>query len=679
MNSSARSLLYPVVTCLLALVAHVLADQPVSLQANAIGDDESASQLSPSAKTQGGTKILEFTIPAPRGQIVDRVGRPLAQNRVAYFPALRFPHMEDPSDAKIAAFGAAALEQLNHMAFGIKEEDAADYWVKDPKHFVQHYRNRRWLPYLLLDKYELTDRQKTTIERDLQAYGLIAHPVYLRHYPRKKFAGHIIGYVGITSPMPTRPIENGDPLFHEWEGKSGLEATLNDELTGTPGRMNIIFDKNGREIERDMLQPPIPGKTMVLTLDANMQDLAEDVLYFRSALVVMDSNNGDILAMASHPGFDPNDFIPAITQDKFSKLRDSEAKPLYGRAFQASYPPASTFKLPIAIAALKEGVIKPSDTFDCPGRMKIGRQWKHNWTSSGEGRMTMQKAIARSCNTWFYTVGMKVGSEPLVREARNFGFGRLTNIPLAERAGVLPTNAWMMEHRKHHMYSGDVANFAIGQGDVEATPLQVAQAMTGIASGTDIWRARLILQKQNHRNEVTELTKKESIGRVEMSDQLLGAIRRGMVDVVHAGHGTGKQGYCRYAQVAAKTGTAQWKVNKKMTWFAGFLPANDPQFTFAVAYEGGASGGKSAAPIAKKFFTSLYARRDPSRDMFAEVRVPGGDKIKPEADSTTSTKKRTRKRTSKKTASPPPRPTVKPRTVPAKPKKKSFIKRLFGR
>lgn len=673
MKLLARLIIHLASLCLFLMMAPAKAVQPISLK------ERASNGLSPSAKTQGGTKILEFTIPAPRGQIVDRVGRPLAQNRVAYFPGLMFPHLADPSDDRIAAFGAAALEQLNRVAFGSKEGDTANYRVKDPKYFIQHYHNRRWLPYLLFGKYELTDRQKIKVDNELKDFGLISHPVYLRHYPRKHFAGHILGYVGITSPMLTRPVENGDPLFHEWEGKSGLEATLNDDLTGTPGRVNIIFNKEGREIERDILQAPIPGKTMVLTLDANMQDLAEEVLSHRSSMVVMDCNNGDVLVMASHPGFNPNDFIPAITERKYAKLRDNESKPLYGRAFQAGYPPASTFKLPVAIAALKEGVIKPSSTFDCPGRMRIGNQWKHNWTSNGEGRMTMQKAIARSCNTWFYTVGMKVGSEPLVREARNFGFGQPTGIPLAETAGVLPTNAWMMEHRRHHMYSGDIANFSIGQGDIEASPLQVAQAMTGIASGTDIWRARLVLQKQNHRNEVTDSFKKQSLGRVEMSDQLLGAIRLGMVDVVHASHGTGKQGYCSYAQMAAKTGTAEWKKDKKMTWFAGFIPANDPQFAFAVAYEGGVSGGSTAAPIAKKFFTSLYGRRNPSSDLFAEVRTPGDDKIKPGSSGSVA-KKQSAKRTRKKSSSTPPnRPPVKPKTVPAKPKKKSFIKRLFGR
>ena len=202
--------------------------------------------------------------------------------------------------------------------------------------------------------------------------------------------------------------------------------------------------------------------------------------------------------------------------------------------------------------------------------------------------------------------------------------------------------------------------------------------------GTDVWRARLIKQKQNHLNEVIELSAKESIGRVEMADKALTAIRRGMVDVVHASYGTGKQGYCSHAQVAAKTGTAQWRAGKQMTWFAGFLPANDPQFAFAVAFEGGSSGGKTAAPIAKKYFNSLYARRSPSKDLFAEVRTPGGEKLKPGAgsDSKTATKKkRTRKRStssSRKTAAPP-RPAPKPQTVPAKPKKRSFWDRIRGR
>ncbi|MFT4641163.1 MAG: penicillin-binding protein 2 [Verrucomicrobiales bacterium] len=650
------------------------------------GGDESTG-VTPSWATQTGAKTLVVTIPPPRGQIVDRGGRPLATNRVAYFPALKFPNLSDSTDQEIGEFGLAALEALNILCFGGKEDDKVDYWTSDAQDFINYYHNRHWLPYLLVDRYELTDRQKKSVETKLQSSGLVAHPIYLRHYPRGRLASHIIGYTGLTKPLPKGPVENGDPMFFEWEGKSGLEGAFNEELTGTPGRMNIIFDKDGKEIERDMLVPPVAGTTIVTTLDANMQKLAEDVLYYRSSMVVVDCDNGEILAMASHPNYNLNDFVPSISQEKFTKLLEDENNPLFPRAYQAGYPPASTFKLPIAIAALKEGTITPNSMYDCPGRQKVGAYYKSNWHRSGEGKLTMQQAIKRSCNTWFYTVGQMVGAEPLIREARNFGFGQPTNIPLDEYAGILPTNAWMMEHHQHHMYLGDVANFAIGQGYVEATPLQVAQSMTGIANGKDIWRARLIMQKQNNNNAVIEVSKKESIGRVEMADNLLAAIRRGMVDVVHASDGTGKQGYCSHAQVAAKTGTAEWKGTKQMTWFAGFVPANDPQFAFSIAYEGGSSGGRTAAPIAKKFFNSLYNRRSTRNDMFAEVRVPGEDKVEAgsSAGSGSSKKKSTSKRTQKKSTSsskkrsttPPPKP--RPKTVPVKPKKRSLWDKIRGR
>jgi penicillin-binding protein 2 len=656
--------------------------------AEALADGETEETgIVPSWQTQKGAKTVVLTIPAPRGQIVDRGGRPLATNRVAYFPALKFPHMPDATDEEVGAFGMAALEQLNILCFGSTESDQLDYWIKEPKEFIQHHKNRRWLPFLFVGRHELTDLQKGAIGSKLASYGLVAHPGYVRHYPRGKLGCHIVGYTGLTKPLPTGPLENGDPMFYEWEGKSGLEASLDDELKGTPGKLNIIFDKNGNEMERDMLQHAVAGSTVVLTLDANMQKLAEDVLYYRSSLVVVDCQNGEILALGSNPGFNPNDFVPSISQDEFSKLIEDENKPLVGRAFQFSYPPASTFKVPITLAALKEGTIRTTDYFDCPERIRVGAQWKKNWHQGNEGKMTLQKAIARSCNTWFYTVGQKVGAEPLVREARNFGFGQLTKIPLEESPGLLPTNTWMMENHQHHMYLGDVANFAIGQGFVEATPLQVAQSMTGIANGSDVWRARLIKQKQNHLNEVIELSKKESIGRVEMAEKALAAIRRGMVDVVHAGHGTGRQGYCTHAQVAAKTGTAQWRAGKQMTWFAGFLPADDPQFAFAVAFEGGSSGGKTAAPIAKEFFNSLYARRSPQNDLFAEVRTPGGTKVKEDASGSgqqATTKKRTRKRSTASNANStqraePAGPAPKPRTLPAKPKKRSLWDRIRGR
>ncbi len=654
-------------------------EKQASESGNSESEESSDTGIVPSWQTRGGARTVDLMIPAPRGQIVDRDGRPLATNRVAYFPGLKFPNLANSTDQQIGAYGLRALNELNVLCWGDSEAGREKYFERDVRDFIEHYHNRRWLPFLLAGRYVLNEDQKKAIDRDLGSAGLVSYPIYLRHYPEDELASHIIGYTGLKRPLPTGPLADGDPLFFEWEGKSGLEASFDEELSGKPGRLNVIFDADGKEIARDLLYPPEAGTTLVTTLDADMQALAEDVLYFRSSMVVMDSQNGEILAMASEPGYNLNDFVPSISEDAFAKLINDSDNPLYGRAFQASYPPASTFKLPIAIAALKSGTITPNSEFDCPGTMKIGNDWKDNWNRKGEGRMDLRRAIARSCNTWYYAVGPKVGADALIQEAHNFGFGQLTKIPLDENPGLLPQG--------HKMYLGDVANFSIGQGIVEATPLQVAQSMTGIANGTDIWRARLIRQEQNNANAVTEVFGKESVGRVEMSEKLLQEIRQGMEDVVHASHGTGKQGYCSHARTAAKTGTAEWKGTKKMTWFAGFIPADDPQFTFAIAFEGGSSGGATVAPLAKRFFNSLYGRRDPAKDLFAHVRPPGGEKTAQAADDdddkpqTSSRKKRTTKRTAKRPSRvSAPKPAPQPRTMPAKPaKKRSFLDRLFGR
>ena len=380
-TSKLLSLLLCLSICLLpGLNAEPAVSDGAKSDAKVLADGEvEETGIVPSWQTQKGAKTIVLTIPAPRGQIVDRGGRPLATNRVAYFPALKFPHMPNATDEEVGAFGMAALEQLNILCFGGEESDQADYWTKDPQDFIQHHKNRSWLPFLFVGRHERTEREKRTIESKLSSYGLIAHPVYVRHYPRGKVACHIIGYTGLTKPLPTGPLENGDPMFYEWEGKSGLELSLDDELKGTPGKLNIIFDKDGNEMERDMLQQPVAGSTIVLTIDANMQKLAEDVLYYRSSLVVVDCQNGEILALGSNPGFNPNDFVPSISQSKFSKLIEDENKPLVGRAFQFSYPPASTFKVPITLAALKEGSIRTTDYFDCPGRIRVGAHWKKNW------------------------------------------------------------------------------------------------------------------------------------------------------------------------------------------------------------------------------------------------------------------------------------------------------------
>lgn len=657
-----------------------------------------------SLETIKSGSTLTLVIPAPRGQIVDRGGRPLAQTKVAHMPAIQFPKdLIKAEEGAIIDYGNKALVAFN-KAIGNRE---ADYWLADPQTMVKHCKNRNILP--LQFGRPLEDEKDFGKLEALKTQGVTTVPIYLRSYPRGKSGGHIIGYVQKVRPLPVdRPVENGDALFWEWKGAAGLEKAFDEDLKGTDGKINIIFDAEGREIRRDTLQRPIAGKTVVTTLDANMQKLAEDCIYHRSSMVVMDSTNGELLAMASEPGYDPNKFIPEISAKDWDELQNGDGKPMFARAFQATYPPASTFKVPMCLAFMKSGKIDANTYINCGAyydfkgfRLKI---WDHS--RKPQGSLNIQKAIALSNNVFMVTAALRVGAELLMAETRNFGFGQKTGIPLDEEAGSLPTGKLSL---------GATGHLAIGQAPgLEATPLQVAQAMTGVATGDEIWRARLIKQVQDQNGNVTMTTKPEAVGHLNAPEKLLAPIRRGMLDVVHASYGTGKQGYNSYAQVAAKTGTAEWRGDMQMVWFAGYVPANAPQYSFAVAFEGGASGGRTAAPIVKNFFTRLYGQRDFEKDLYAEARLPGdkprqvkkavlADNSKPgeeatedDGDDKEPTKKRRVAKARDADDSPKKRAKASKRSVaasrtrevrkaqvvqqaPPPQKKKSFLGRIFGR
>src|SRR5438270_873891 len=254
----------------------------------------------------------------------------------------------------------------------------------------------------------------------------------------------------------------------------------------------------GRKTSEKIVSPPVPGHTVVTTLDLHLQELAEKALEAkakRGAIVIMNPNNGDILALASWPNYDPNLFVPAISAEKFKALQDDPDIPLLPRAFRSSYPPGSTFKVAVGIAALESGAISAQDQYQCVPSIQIGNVTFHNWKKGDRGSLNFVQALTESCDTWFYQVGIRTGAEPIVDWALKLGFGAKCGIPIrGEVEGRVPNDQYMKVAHGRRILNGDIANLSIGQGDTEVTPLQMAQAMAIIANGGTFYQTRLVQQ-----------------------------------------------------------------------------------------------------------------------------------------------------------------------------------------
>lgn len=317
--------------------------------------------------------------------------------------------------------------------------------------------------------------------------------------------------------------------------------------------------------------------------------------------------------MASRPSFDPNRFIPMILEDDFRELSDDPSTPLYGRAFQSAYPPASSYKPVVALAALDAGAVTENSTIYCPASIRIGRTVFNNHSKTPEGSINVKRAIARSCNTWFYKVGIDIGPSSFLALSRRLGFGERTGLPLlGETPGLVPTEEWMLRNEKRRFADGDTANLSIGQGALLASPLQVAQAMAGIANGGALPRLRLVRQVQDPLGRVVEAPIPEKKNALGVTEDAVRIVRKGMYDVINSPGGTGKQAGLSYTSICGKTGTAQWgpkAKNQRLAWFAGFLPRDNPRYAFAVLYEGRpgekVSGGRMAAPMVRRFFQGI--------------------------------------------------------------------------
>src|SRR5216117_1718600 len=560
----------------------------------------------PTFETQKLARTYILDVPAPRGQITDRNGAPLAQNRLSYNLVVNFPTPPDFSDAQALTFTREKIGKASDL-IGRKLRISDDA-------ILRHYRNRGIMPLEIAQN--LSQQEYEKIKDQLPA-GMTVRPIYVRVYPNGKVAGQIIGYTGKTGRNPDGIVDNHETLWPETEGREGLEQTFNDMLTGKHGEYKLTFDKDGRKTSEKLITPPEPGYNVVTTLDLHLQELAEKALEAkakRGAIVIVDPNNGDILALASWPTYDPNLFVPSISAEQLKALQDDPDIPLLPRAYRSAYPPGSTFKIAVGIAALESGAVHSDDRFECVPSIQIGNLTYHNWKKGDRGALNFVQALTESCDTWFYQAGIKTGAEPIIEWALKLGFGAKCGIPLrGEVEGRVPNDEYMKATHGRRLLNGDIANMSIGQGDIEVTPLQLAQAMGIIANGGTFYQTRLVQQVQTFDGQIATAYQVRAKRTLDLSSETLDQLRTGMIDVVNGGGGTAHQASLDNVEVAGKTGTAQWgPKNKERTaaWFAGFLPADHPQYAFAALYEGDVGstvhGGSTAAPMVADVFKEIY-------------------------------------------------------------------------
>ncbi|MCU1259667.1 MAG: peptidoglycan glycosyltransferase [Bryobacterales bacterium] len=534
--------------------------------------------------------IKSLPILAPRGKILDRDGRVIVDNHSSWTLLLSRETLKP--------------EHLPAIASGLRLD------LNDLNAKLARYRSRPKFEPLVL-KEELTPEDLAFVEshRDPAFFPeMELIRAQRRLYPQNGMAAHVIGYTGEISDSE---LDNPDYANEEPGaviGKFGLERRYNDLLKGVDGQRQVKVDNLGRERQILENKEAVPGKSLVTTLDLDLQAVAELALEGKKGSVVaLDPRTGEILAMVSRPTFDPNKFAVRIKSADWKEIAQDPAKPLLNRAIQAQLAPGSTFKPIMAIAGLETGTIDDEWTAHCPGGASFyGHFYKCHQV---HGTISLHRAIAQSCDTYFYNVGNKLGIDKMAFYADQAGFGHRTGVDLpGEAEGIVPSSAWKIRNFHVKWFAGETISVSIGQGALTVTPLQLASAIGGLSLGGVWHKPHLVLAD----------TKKERPREWALNPANVKKVVDGMYGVVNEG-GTGIRARIPGIEVCGKTGSAQTVSNdfvhshgkaamKDNSWFVGFAPRAAPEIVVAVLFEGG-EHGMLAAPIARDVMKSYFDKK----------------------------------------------------------------------
>jgi penicillin-binding protein 2 len=572
-------------------------------------------------------RIAIVPVPPNRGVITDRNGAVLAQSFSAYTLEIT-PSRVTNLDATIDAV-SDIIE--------VRERDR-----KRLRKLIEESKNFESLPL----RTRLTDDEVARFAVNRYRFpGVEINARLFRQYPYGALASHVVGYIGRINDRDVERIDGWDQTTNykgtDYIGKAGIELAYEQQLHGRTGNEEVEVDASGRAVRTLSRKPPTSGDNLALTIDIKLQQAAEEAFgAHRGALVAIDPRNGEVLALVSKPGFDPNLFVDGIDAASWQELNESPDKPLLNRPLRGAYPPGSTIKPFLALAALQSGKRTPSQAIFDPGYYQIPGQ-SHRFRDDkpgGHGMVDMVKSIVVSCDTYYYTLAGETDIDDTARFLSKFGFGAKTGIDIdGELTGTLPSRAWKRERYGSNgkWYLGDSISAGIGQGYNAFTPLQLAHAIATIANDGVAYRPHL-LRAINGREETARALIDESPTVIALKPENLATIKGALVGVNR--EGTGKQAFIGATYTSAgKTGTAQVyslrgekysekKVDERLrdhAWFMAYAPADKPRIAIAVLVENGGFGATAAAPIVRRVFD--YYLAGVKSAPVADVQAPAGE------------------------------------------------------
>jgi penicillin-binding protein 2 len=574
-------------------------------------------------------------LPAVRGRIFDVNGIALAENRPAYNVNLYIEELRgqfqstyrDRTQGRRLSTSARRrlgvqirYEVVSNLVHQTSLALQQDLNLKSRK-FHQHYNERLALPLTIARDIGMTEVSRF-VEMAGGLPGLELEVQSLRYYPYGSLAAHTLGHLKRDDTPKDEDLLTRYTL-PDYRGAAGIEAYWDLALRGRPGVKSLLVNNLGYRHSETIWEPALPGANIHLTLDVRVQQAAENALRSlgtdtRGAIVVMDVESGDLPAFASSPGFDPNDFVPGISTEKWQGLLDPFLAPQFNRA-AGMHAPGSIFKIVVALAALEAGILKPEQIYHSPGYYFLstgnGRGRKIRDTANGgqPANFNFKQAFMQSSNAYFVHYGLLTGLDDIVALGQRLHLGETTALPIGqELAGIFPTPEWRAKARKGAWFEGDTANLAIGQGSIAVTPVQMAVMTAAVANGGRVLFPRLIARVQPqepHRiHEMITLPAGRIRDHLGVSERSLQIVREAMLADVEDPDGTGRQARTEGFRIAAKTGTAQARKQGRMdqiTWFVAYGPYDAPRYSIVVMIESGDSGGETCAPLARQVLAVL--------------------------------------------------------------------------
>lgn len=558
-----------------------------------------------------GNRIRIQTLKPARGLVYDRLERSLVENEPNFtLQAVPADIPTDPAErANLIAQVAAIIEaDPAPLAEALDKLDPDDAYSFEPITLADHIDINRAIK-LKIQSHDLP--------------GIVVAADTSRKYTAGNAFAHLLGYVGKLTETELSSIKESDLRYARDDimGKTGLEKSYESVLRGTPGQTHVEVDSLGKVKKVVASDPPIPGQDVILSINLDYQQKLQELLETQvndlrspgGAAVAIDPRNGEILAIASAPSFDNNVFSRGISTEEYRSLSEDPRKPLFNRSISGEYPSGSTIKPMIAAAALAEGIVTPSTQIMSSGGIRIDQWFFPDWKAGGHGATNVIKAIAESVNTYFYAVGggyektKGLGVEKIKEYGRSFGFGETLGIDIPnESTGFLPDKKWKEETKKEAWYIGDTYHLSIGQGDLLATPLQIASMTATVANGGTLYQPHVVKALRDPESKSITEQAKVVLNAQTVPRSAIDPVRQGMREGVVSGSSRSLADLS--VPAAGKTGTAQFRADRTHAWFTGFAPYDNPEIAITVLIEDGGEGHAGALPVAKEFLKWYFGQ-----------------------------------------------------------------------